>query len=351
MGAPREIGMAKRKDGRGGGSAVRYVTDQQEVERVAPHCFRLGYYDRYEGVPAERVDQLFFAAHESYAKVFHAVYEDLEFGNSHLAWTESEQHIQWWKRSFGTEPPDPRPRLDVWEAGELDSGSRLLWRDHRGPLKATTDAFASAASSWPQHLIVSGHLDPVSLDALLSVLGGLHPPSSAIWMFRRKGTVAASRLQEAGVIDDSVELGDWVLATGPLEGVRAFVNDTGLPPDWWWAADNSWEVFSDDESQVTFVAGTADIVAGVLNHRARTGLRPAGSGHLARRTGAVSIELDDHSALTWVYAGDDEGRNERPASTHRRAAPMWSARHRSRRISAISAGSLGGSSVSGAVPG
>lgn len=254
---------------------IRYVADEPEVQSVARHCLRLGDFDRYVGVPVDRVDQLFGDRHDSYAKVFHARYADVEFHESPLAWTESRQHIEWWQREFGTEPPAPHPRLGVWVVGEPDPEQRLLWSEHQGPLESTTDLFNDSAGRWPRHLVVPEHLDPVSLDALISIIGGLRASTKDVWMYRRRAVVAALELRKRGLLDGGVVY-DWVLGRGPLESVRRFASEAGLPPDWWWAEDTSWEVFSDDQSQVTFVGGTAELVEAVLMHPDLEGIEVRG---------------------------------------------------------------------------
>lgn len=268
---------------------IQYVVDLQEAERVAQHCLRLGDYDRYVNVPAERVRALFSGPHAAYAKVFHAVYQDVESPGARGAWTDSDQHVAWWRRTYGTDPPDPLPR-GVWEIGAPDRGRRLLWRDQQGPLQATTDAFTHPRERWPRHLVVPEHLDPVSLDALVSVIAERYGSEDDTWMFRRQGVVPALELQLAGRLDVDGVPPDWVLARGPIGSVRQFVADTGLPPDWWWAAESTWEVFSDDESQVTFVGGPAALVAALLEHPDLEAIAVEGDArayvHTDRRTDA-----------------------------------------------------------------
>ncbi len=57
---------------------------------------------------------------------------------------------------------------------------------------------------------------------------------------------------------------DYLLYTGPVEAGLAFVPDQGQLADLWWPTDRAWFVSSDVDLNVTYVAGTAELIETIV---------------------------------------------------------------------------------------
>lgn len=57
---------------------------------------------------------------------------------------------------------------------------------------------------------------------------------------------------------------DYLLYTGPVEAGLAFVPEQGQLADLWWPTDRAWFVSSDVDLNVTYVAGTAELIETIV---------------------------------------------------------------------------------------
>lgn len=226
----------------------------------------------------------------AYAKIFHAIYEDLSITNRDLTWNQEEigetsalspsnDPIERLKERstlvYGAPEPSAPLRRISWSAVADRYGLRYTPTLHVGSFNQRF-----VGGSWPRYLLgpAEGCLAEDERDALAAILDGELKGSDCYFHF-------------------------WVLATtkcesdllyrGPVREVALFgngINTVRLTPTHWFPPDRSWLIHSDYDSTVTLIGGPDHLIEAVLHTEGLEALRVTAETRLG--------SLADHPNLT-----------------------------------------------------
>jgi hypothetical protein len=215
---------------------------------------------REEFLPRDKPDWKSFISNliprefEAYAKILHQI--DASYKNIDNPLTEREL-------SLLKIPPCTKLRSFVEGLRQENRGPRIRWSELAQlfgvPFKAEIchEWFRAAMEEpgcWPRFLRGpdDAGLNAEELSALLSVLQPVAGSQDCFFRFSEISFIGTDKpIQFCGPLD---ELSTF-LATGKYQ----------FTPEYWWPADQSWCVCSDYDLTFTIVAGSKDLVFGVLN--------------------------------------------------------------------------------------
>jgi hypothetical protein len=107
-----------------------------------------------------------------------------------------------------------------------------------------------------------GNLNREELPAVLSVLRTFAKNQDSFFRFSEIAFIATDKpIHFCGILDE--------LSTFLTNGKHQFI------PEYWWPADHSWCVCSDCDLAFTIVAGSKELVSGVLNDATLEAMRPS----------------------------------------------------------------------------
>ena len=213
--------------------------------------------------PPWSVASLFPQDYPAYTKLFHAMFEDPVHSGSEATWEEEDGAAEQlaWQESFGLTLPGELVRTGS-EDFDIAGARRIWWQDivdqqlldARANWRTLGQSFAEV--SWPRRIIGpdEGRLDPLSLAALVRCVIDSGAEQSCV-MFLEYWVALTNGFEDqcAG------ELG--FVALGETHEARRFDEATGRTPQWWWAVDSSWMVYTDVDSCATWVAGPEELIA------------------------------------------------------------------------------------------
>jgi hypothetical protein len=223
---------------------------------------------RAEFLPRDKPDWKSFVSNliplqfEAYAKILHRI--DARYENIDHPLTDREISIL-------KIPPCTKLRSFVERLRKEDRGPRIRWRDLAQLIGVPFDAgichewFRARMEDpgcWPRFLFGpdDGTLNAEELSALLSVLQPHSGNCEIFFRLSKIAFIATDRpIQFCGTMDD---LSAFMASRKPQ-----------LTPEYWWPADHSWCVCSDYDLTFTIVAGSKELISGVLDNAILEALR------------------------------------------------------------------------------
>jgi hypothetical protein len=209
----------------------------------------------------------------AYAKIFHAIYEDLSIANRDLTWNQEEiaetsglppstdpveQLMEKSTLVYGAPEPDAQLRRVSWSVIAERYGLRYTPTLHVGSFNRR---FLGA--SWPRYLVgpMEGCLADDERDALAAALDRELKGGDCYFYF----WLLATEKMESDL-----------LYRGPLREVGQFasgINTVRLTPTYWFPPDRSWLVHSDYDSTYTLIGGREQLIESVLHTEGLEALR------------------------------------------------------------------------------
>jgi hypothetical protein len=209
----------------------------------------------------------------AYAKIFHAIYEDLSIADHGLTWNQEEM------ADTSGLPPSTDPIEQLVEKSTLvygapEAGARLRrvsWSivAERYGLHYTPTLHVGSfnrrfvGGSWPRYLVgpLEGCLADDERDALAVALDREMKGSDCYFYF----SVMATEKWESDL-----------LYRGSVQEVAQFangINTVRLTPTYWFPPDRSWLVHSDYDSTYTLIGGPEHLVESILHTEGLEALR------------------------------------------------------------------------------
>lgn len=216
----------------------------------------------------------------AYAKIFHAIHEDLSITNRDLTWNQDEIAEK------GGLPPSTDPIERLEERSTLVYGApepnvplrRTSWSavSERYGLRYTPTLHVESLNqrfggSWPRYLVgpMEGCLADDERDALAAILDRELKGSDCYFYF---SLLATTKFESD------------LLYKGPVREVGLFangINTVEFTPTYWFPPDRSWLVHSDYDSTVTLIGGSEQLIDSVLHADGLEALRVTSDTPLA----------------------------------------------------------------------